>query len=112
MTLPIAAEAAQNPLLPNWDEFIIGTVVFLIVFAAAGITLPAANLLMVPVTAALPAVLATVFASARFPNRVRQDLESLHRCVRIVALNDQFTRSRALFRRFVPDHHIQARTGV
>jgi F-type H+-transporting ATPase subunit b len=36
MTLPIAAEAAQNPLLPNWDEFIIGTVVFLIVFGLLG----------------------------------------------------------------------------
>src|SRR5260370_30975644 len=36
MTLPIAAEAAQNPLLPNWDEFIIGTIVFIIVYGILG----------------------------------------------------------------------------
>jgi F-type H+-transporting ATPase subunit b len=36
MMQPLAAEAAQNPLLPNWDEFIIGTVVFLIVFGILG----------------------------------------------------------------------------
>jgi F-type H+-transporting ATPase subunit b len=33
---PLAAEAAQNPLLPNWVEFIIGTVVFLVVFGILG----------------------------------------------------------------------------
>src|SRR5260370_12477694 len=36
MMQPLAAEAAQNPLLPNWDEFIIGTVVFIIVFGILG----------------------------------------------------------------------------
>lgn len=32
----LAAEAAQNPLLPSWPEFIIGTIVFLIVFGILG----------------------------------------------------------------------------
>jgi F-type H+-transporting ATPase subunit b len=36
MMQPLAAEAAQNPLLPNWVEFIIGTVVFFIVFGILG----------------------------------------------------------------------------
>ncbi len=36
MMQPLAAEAAQNPLLPNWVEFIIGTIVFLIVFGILG----------------------------------------------------------------------------
>ena len=36
MTLPIAAEAAQNPLLPSWPEFIIGTIVFVLVFGVLG----------------------------------------------------------------------------
>jgi F-type H+-transporting ATPase subunit b len=36
MTLPIAADAAQNPLLPSWPEFIIGTIVFLLVFGVLG----------------------------------------------------------------------------
>ena len=41
MMQPLAAEAAQNPLLPNWDEFIIGTICFLIVFGVlAKILLP------------------------------------------------------------------------
>jgi F-type H+-transporting ATPase subunit b len=30
------AEAQQNPLLPSWPEFIIGTVVFIIVFGVLG----------------------------------------------------------------------------
>jgi F-type H+-transporting ATPase subunit b len=32
MTLPLAAEAAQNPLIPTWPELIIGTIVFVVVF--------------------------------------------------------------------------------
>jgi F-type H+-transporting ATPase subunit b len=32
----LAAEAAQNPLLPNWVEFIIGTIVFCVVFGILG----------------------------------------------------------------------------
>jgi F-type H+-transporting ATPase subunit b len=32
MTLPLAAEAAQNPLIPSWPELIIGTIVFAVVF--------------------------------------------------------------------------------
>jgi F-type H+-transporting ATPase subunit b len=37
MTQPLAAAAAQqNPLLPTWPEFIIGTVVFVIVFGVLG----------------------------------------------------------------------------
>ena len=32
MTLPLAAEAAQNPLIPTWPELIIGTIVFIVVF--------------------------------------------------------------------------------
>jgi F-type H+-transporting ATPase subunit b len=32
MTLPQAADAAQNPLIPTWPELIIGTVVFVVVF--------------------------------------------------------------------------------
>jgi F-type H+-transporting ATPase subunit b len=34
--LNLAAETAPNPLLPNWPEFIIGTVVFIIVFGILG----------------------------------------------------------------------------
>src|SRR5258707_9175305 len=34
--MSLADAAAQNPLLPNWDEFIIGTVVFAIVFGILG----------------------------------------------------------------------------
>ena len=33
MTLPLAAEAPQNPLIPTWPELIIGALAFLIVFA-------------------------------------------------------------------------------
>jgi F-type H+-transporting ATPase subunit b len=32
----LAAETAQNPLLPSWPEFIIGTVVFIVVFGVLG----------------------------------------------------------------------------
>ena len=32
----VAAETAQNPLLPSWPEFIIGTILFLIVFGFLG----------------------------------------------------------------------------
>ena len=32
----LAAETAQNPLLPSWPEFIIGTIVFIIVFGILG----------------------------------------------------------------------------
>jgi len=32
MTIPLAAGAAQDPLIPTWPELIIGTVVFVIVF--------------------------------------------------------------------------------
>jgi F-type H+-transporting ATPase subunit b len=32
MTLPLAAEAAQNPLIPSLPELIIGTIVFAVVF--------------------------------------------------------------------------------
>ena len=32
----LAAETAQNPLLPSWPEFILGTVVFIIVFGVLG----------------------------------------------------------------------------
>lgn len=32
----LAAETAQNPLLPSWPEFIIGTILFLIVFVFLG----------------------------------------------------------------------------
>jgi len=32
----LAAETAQNPLLPSWPEFIIGTIVFIIVFGVLG----------------------------------------------------------------------------
>ncbi len=32
----LAAESAQNPLLPSWPEFIIGTVVFIVVFGVLG----------------------------------------------------------------------------
>jgi F-type H+-transporting ATPase subunit b len=32
----LAAETAQNPLLPSWPEFIIGTIVFVIVFGILG----------------------------------------------------------------------------
>ncbi len=32
----LAAESAQNPLLPSWPEFIIGTVVFIVVFGMLG----------------------------------------------------------------------------
>jgi len=32
----LAAETAQNPLLPSWPEFIIGTVVFIVVFGILG----------------------------------------------------------------------------
>src|SRR6185437_9818382 len=33
---PLADAAQQNPLLPSWPEFIIGTVVFIIVFGILG----------------------------------------------------------------------------
>lgn len=36
MTHPLAAEAAENPLLPSWPEFIIGIIVFAIVFGVLG----------------------------------------------------------------------------
>ena len=36
MTLPLAAEAAQNPLIPTWPELIIGTIVFVVVFGFLG----------------------------------------------------------------------------
>jgi F-type H+-transporting ATPase subunit b len=36
MTLPLAADATSNPLIPTWPELIIGTVVFLIVFGILG----------------------------------------------------------------------------
>ena len=32
MTLPLAAAAAQDPLIPTWPELIIGTIVFVVVF--------------------------------------------------------------------------------
>jgi F-type H+-transporting ATPase subunit b len=32
----LAAETAQNPLLPSWPEFIIGTIVFIVVFGILG----------------------------------------------------------------------------
>jgi len=32
----LAAETAQNPLLPSWPEFVIGTVVFIVVFGVLG----------------------------------------------------------------------------
>ncbi|HLK01100.1 MAG TPA: F0F1 ATP synthase subunit B [Streptosporangiaceae bacterium] len=32
----VVAEASQNPLLPSWPEFIIGTILFLIVFGFLG----------------------------------------------------------------------------
>jgi F-type H+-transporting ATPase subunit b len=32
----LAAETAQNPLLPSWPEFVIGTVVFIVVFGILG----------------------------------------------------------------------------
>jgi F-type H+-transporting ATPase subunit b len=32
MTLPLAAEAAQNPLVPTYPELIIGTICFVVVF--------------------------------------------------------------------------------
>jgi F-type H+-transporting ATPase subunit b len=34
--MPLADTAQQNPLLPAWPEFIIGTVVFIIVFGVLG----------------------------------------------------------------------------
>ena len=36
MTLPLAAEAAQNPLIPTWPELIIGTICFVVVFGVLG----------------------------------------------------------------------------
>jgi F-type H+-transporting ATPase subunit b len=36
MTLPLAADAASNPLIPTWPELIIGTVVFVVVFGILG----------------------------------------------------------------------------
>jgi F-type H+-transporting ATPase subunit b len=33
---PIADAAQQNPLLPSWPEFVIGTIVFIIVFGILG----------------------------------------------------------------------------
>jgi len=36
MIQPLADAAAQDPLLPTWPEFIIGTVVFIIVFGILG----------------------------------------------------------------------------
>jgi len=32
----LAAETAQNPLLPSWPEFILGTIVFIVVFGVLG----------------------------------------------------------------------------
>ena len=36
MTLYLAADAAQDPLVPTWPELIIGTIVFVIVFGVLG----------------------------------------------------------------------------
>jgi F-type H+-transporting ATPase subunit b len=36
MTIPLAAEAAQNPLIPTWPEFILGTICFIVVFGVLG----------------------------------------------------------------------------
>jgi F-type H+-transporting ATPase subunit b len=36
MTIPLAADAAQNPLIPTWPEFILGTICFVVVFAVLG----------------------------------------------------------------------------
>ena len=36
MTTHLADASAQNPLLPSWPEFIIGTIVFIIVFGFLG----------------------------------------------------------------------------
>jgi F-type H+-transporting ATPase subunit b len=36
MTTHLADASAQNPLLPSWPEFIIGTIVFIIVFGILG----------------------------------------------------------------------------
>ena len=44
MTLLAAETASTNPLLPSWPEFIIGTILFLIVFGMlAKVLLPRAN---------------------------------------------------------------------
>ena len=50
----LADASAQNPLLPSWPEFIIGTVVFIIVFGILGILLFSLVLGMFPASGFAP----------------------------------------------------------
>ena len=63
-------------------------------------------------TGTFPALLATILTAAWIPNRVRQHFYPFLRRTRVIALDNQLTASRAPFRGFVPDHHVEARSRV
>src|ERR1035441_5411715 len=70
------------------------TVFWLVIFAATGVSLPAA--IAVALLAALLTTVVATFAPAIIPDRVGQQFDCLHRDVRVVAGDQQFAAARAL----------------
>jgi hypothetical protein len=64
-------------------------------------------LLMLLLATSSLAVLTMFLAAAVVPNRVRQHFESFDGRIRIIALDDKFTTSRALLGGLVSDNHVQ-----
>ena len=86
--------------------------VIVLVVATARVTLAAAVVHVALLAGALPTLLATSPAAARIPDRVGQHFDDFDGHARVIALDDEFTGSRALLRRFISDDDVDTRSAV